>query len=71
MDQDVVKRLGEALKYQNLAFRALLPESVSAHLDVIGKELMAMASDCAAGRAEKKAESSAQAKRNVKNVTIS
>ena len=70
MDQDVGKRLKEALKYQNLAFRALFPESVSSHLDVIERELMAMAAECEAGRAGKKAEASAQAERNIKNVTI-
>lgn len=42
MNQDNLKRVKEAYKYQKLAFRALLPESMAGHMDVIEKELKAM-----------------------------
>ncbi|MFA9377876.1 MAG: hypothetical protein ACERKZ_14140 [Lachnotalea sp.] len=42
MNKDVMDKIREARKYQNMAVRALFPEKVVGHLEVIEEELKAM-----------------------------
>ncbi len=42
MNKDMMKRLRRAAGYQKKAVRALLPEGMEDHLDVIEKEMKAM-----------------------------
>ena len=45
MNKEMMKRLKTAACYQKKAMRALLPESVSGHLEAIEQEFKAMAFD--------------------------
>ena len=45
MNKNMIKRLKTAAAYQKKAMRALLPESVSGHLETIEQEFKAMAFD--------------------------
>lgn len=47
MNKEMMKRLKTAGKYQKKALRALFPEEMSGHLDVIEEEVKAMFMDLA------------------------
>ena len=47
MNKEMMQRLRTAGKYQRKAFRALFPENVGGHLDVIENEVKAMFMDFA------------------------
>lgn len=48
MSNDMLRRMKTAGEYQRRAIRALLPEKVSGHLDVIEKEIKMMVLELAA-----------------------
>lgn len=45
MNEDMIKRILEAKKYQKMAFYALFPESITKHLKVIEDEINVMAKE--------------------------
>lgn len=47
MNKDMYSRIRTAAEYQKKAIRALFPQKVSRHLDVIEKELKLMAAEAA------------------------
>ncbi len=49
MNKNVIDRLKTAAGYQRQAFRALLPEGMEGHLDVIGQEMKAMFAELLVG----------------------
>ena len=71
MNKEMKERLKTAADYQKKAIEALVPECVSKHMKVIGKEMKAMltelAADCVLKEAAKKKEKSAQAKDGAEN----
>lgn len=46
MNKEIFNRLCEAKKYQSMAIKALFPENVANHLDVIEKEMKVMMMEC-------------------------
>ncbi|HHV11399.1 MAG TPA: hypothetical protein GXX75_14105 [Clostridiales bacterium] len=47
MNKSMMERITEAKMYQIKALQALLPESVTEHMEVIGRELVAIFMECA------------------------
>lgn len=82
MDREMKARIEEAKRYQKLALRALLPDSVAGHMDVIEKEIRAMVMEGAADlgriglnryldRAGGNKDDDTGSGKNIKNITIS
>lgn len=53
---EIAGRLCEAVKYQKMAVRALLPDTVAGHLEVMERELEAMILECVDESIKKKAD---------------
>ncbi|RDU21962.1 hypothetical protein [Anaerosacchariphilus polymeriproducens] len=74
MNKDMIRRLQEAKKYEWMAVKALFPESATAHIEVIEKELKEMLMECMldflkSNDEKDKSEQKKEAK-DVKKVTI-
>ncbi len=77
MNSEMVSRLKTAAGYQRQAIRALLPEGMDEHLDVIEKELKSMVAETMTKVMEERAKSACKsdetadkAESKVKKVTI-
>ena len=46
MNKDAFERMKKAKQYQMLAIKALIPEPMAEHVDVIGKEMKEMMIEC-------------------------
>ncbi|MCC3868174.1 hypothetical protein [Terrisporobacter mayombei] len=46
MNKELFDRLCEAKKYQSMAIKALFPENMANHIDVIEKEMKVMMMEC-------------------------
>ena len=76
MDRELLHRLKMAADYQRKAMRALMPEKMGKHLDVIENEIKCMVMEAAAellkecGGSEKASESQSSEKSSARKVDI-